>query len=323
MTAIEWTERTWNPTTGCDRTSPGCDHCYALKMAGRLKLMGSARYQTDGDPATSGPGFGVAVHPDVLQVPLRVKKPTTWFVNSMSDLFHPQVPDDFIEAVFSVMSIARQHTYQILTKRPQRMARLVPRLWWDCNGDVHLNRFTADELGTPDDQVAPATTPNVWLGTSVESDRYTFRADHLRATPAAIRFLSLEPLLGPLPSLDLAGIDWVIVGGESGPGARPMHPDWVRDIRDRCAAAGVAFFFKQWGSWMPYEPDGQPPFWNGQDGISIDGHYLPADLSEHEPTGGWWWPAWAAGSDDGDCVWRRGPKGRRVLDGQLWDEYPR
>ena len=302
MTAIEWTERTWNPVTGCDRTSPGCDHCYALTMAARLKKMGQAKYQHDGDPRTSGPGFGVTCHVDALQVPLRVKKPTRWFVNSMSDLFHPDVPDDFIEAVFSVMSIADQHTYQVLTKRPQRMAQIVQRLWWDCNGDVHLNRFTADEIGAPDDQIAPAQIPNVWLGTSIESDRYTFRANHLRNTPAAVRFLSLEPLLGPLPSLDLTGIDWVIVGGESGRGARPMHPNWPRDIRDRCQEAAVPFFFKQWGTWT-----------EGGDGVTAGRWVDPVKGLPH-----------GARMPGGVLMTQLASKkiAGRLLDGRTWDEYP-
>ncbi len=239
MSTIEWTGETWNPTTGCDRVSPGCDNCYALTMAARLKGMGSAKYQRDGDPRTSGPGFGLTVHPDTLDVPLRRKKPTTYFVNSMSDLFHPDLPDDFIGRVFGVMTATPQHTYQILTKRPQRMAALLPAPGFMLDVAVGVQR--AGEMALR----FTVPTGNVWLGTSIESDRYTFRADHLRGTPAAVRFLSLEPLLGPLPSLDLAGIDWVIVGAESGKGARPMDEDWVRDIRDRCAAAGIPFFYKQ------------------------------------------------------------------------------
>lgn len=218
MTSIEWTDETWNPTTGCDRVSPGCDHCYAATMAARLKAMGNPRYQRDG---ADGPGFGLTLHPDVLEKPLRWRKPRRVFVDSMSDLFHPDVPSEFVQRVWEVMGRCPQHTFQILTKRPQRMADLTRRL------------------------------PNVWLGTSIESDRFAFRAKHLRRCPAEVRFLSCEPLLGPLPSLDLTGIDWVIVGGESGPNARPMHPDWVRDLRDRCLDAGVTFFFKQWGGRTP------------------------------------------------------------------------
>jgi len=225
-TKIEWTDETWNPTTGCDRVSPGCDNCYALSMAARLRAMGQARYQRDGDPRTSGPGFALSVHADTLDVPLGWVRPRRVFVNSMSDLFHPAVPDEFIGQVWAVMRGAAAHTFQVLTKRPQRMRAL-------CAG-----------LNDP-------PLANCWLGTSIETDSYVWRADHLRACPAAVRFVSAEPLLGPLDRLDLTGIDWVIVGGESGRGARPTHVDWVREIRDRCVAAGVPFFFKQWGGRTP------------------------------------------------------------------------
>lgn len=220
--SIEWTEATWNPTTGCDRISPGCDNCYALTLAARLKAMGQQKYQRDGDPRTSGPGFGVTCHPDELLSPARWKRPRLVFVNSMSDLFHPEVPELFIQQVWAAMQATPRHTYQVLTKRPHRMAAVLRR-------------------------IAPEPLPNVWVGTSIESDRYVFRASQLCATPAAVRFLSLEPLLGPLPSLDLRGVDWVIVGGESGHGAREMDAAWAEDIRDRCVAARVPFFFKQWG----------------------------------------------------------------------------
>jgi protein gp37 len=222
--AIEWTEATWNPVTGCDRVSAGCDHCYALTLAARLKAMGQPKYQRDGDPRTSGPGFGVTMHPAELEIPRRWRRPRVIFVNSMSDLFHPQVSADFIARVFEVMAATPQHTYQILTKRPKR-ARQLLRGW------------------TP--------VLNVWLGVSIEDERVVDRADILREVPAAVRFLSLEPLLGPLPSLDLTGIDWVIVGGESGPDCRPMRKEWVLELRDRCQAAGVPFFFKQWGGPTP------------------------------------------------------------------------
>jgi protein gp37 len=222
--AIEWTEATWNPVTGCDRVSAGCDHCYALTLAARLKAMGQPKYQRDGDPRTSGPGFGVTMHPAELEIPRRWRRPRVIFVNSMSDLFHPQVSADFITRVFEVMAATPQHTYQILTKRPKR-ARQLLRGW------------------TP--------VLNVWLGVSIEDERVVDRADILREVPAAVRFLSLEPLLGPLPSLDLTGIDWVIVGGESGPDCRPMRKEWVLELRDRCQAAGVPFFFKQWGGPTP------------------------------------------------------------------------
>jgi len=238
MSRIEWTEETWNPVTGCDRVSPGCDNCYALQMAGRLKLMGQAKYQNDGDPRTSGPGFGVTCHPDELRRPMTWRKPRTVFVNSMSDLFHPSVAEGFIGSVWDTMALSPQHTYQVLTKRSERMRRLMTV--WYAAGSFRDHRMRwVEPAGLP--------LPIVWLGASIESDRYTFRADHLRRTPAAVRFLSLEPLLGPLPSLDLTGIDWVIVGAESiGPRAgRPMDLDWIRDIRDRCADAGAHLFVKQ------------------------------------------------------------------------------
>lgn len=218
--AIEWTEATWNPVTGCDRISPGCDNCYAQRLAVRLKAMGVARYQRDGDPRTSGPGFGVTCHPDVLSVPLRWRRSRLVFVNSMSDLFHPEVPGPFIREVFSVMETASQHTFQVLTKRSQRL------------------RTMARELPWPE---------NVWIGVSLESARYQFRIRHLRDVPAATRFLSIEPLIAPVGLLDLAEIDWVIVGGESGPRARRPQLAWVQDVRDQCLAADVPFFFKQWG----------------------------------------------------------------------------
>lgn len=223
---IEWTEATWNPVTGCDRVSAGCDNCYALALAKRLKAMGNPRYQTDGRPETSGPGFGVAMHREALGLPLSWRKPRVVFVNSMSDLFHPKVSEEFIAEVFQVMALCPQHTFQVLTKRPRRMVAVMGRLH-------------------------PVPLPNVWLGTSVESEDRMSRVDLLRRVPAAVRFLSLEPLLGPLPSLDLSGIGWVITGGESGPRARPIDPEWVRDIRDQCVEAGVPFFHKQWGGRTP------------------------------------------------------------------------
>lgn len=265
--AIEWTNATWNPTTGCDRVSPGCANCYALDLAARLKKMGASAYQADGDPKTSGPGFALTMHPDRLDIPLRWTRPRRIFVNSMSDLFHPDVPDEFIDRVFSVAAWATRHTYQVLTKRPERMRDYFARQDQDpyaswvtldrqdavydamCSTCMdtggRLCRFPGDDCGL--DNMAGWPLPNVWLGTSVENDRWTSRIDALRDTPAAVRFLSCEPLLGPLPSLDLAGIGWVIVGGESGPNHRPIDPGWVRAIRDRCVAAGVPFFLKQWG----------------------------------------------------------------------------
>ncbi len=222
--SIEWTEATWNPTTGCDRTSPGCDHCYALTLAKRLKAMGVDKYQRDGDPRTSGPGFRLTVHDDALQLPLTWRQPRLVFVNSMSDLFHDDVPDSFIRAVFDVMRATPRHTYQVLTKRSRRLAQFGATLEWP---------------------------QNVWIGVSVETRRYAFRIEHLRAVQAKVRFVSAEPLLGPLGTVDLSGISWVIAGGESGPQARPMDIAWGRDLRDQCIEAGVKFFFKQWGGRTP------------------------------------------------------------------------
>jgi protein gp37 len=241
-TKIQWTEATWNVVTGCDRISPGCDHCYALTLARRLKGMGQAKYQNDGDPRTSGPGFGLTVHPDALTVPLRWHKPRRVFVNSMSDLGHARVPADFLAQVWAVMAVTPQHTYQILSKRPHRLSRVllddrfeasVRQRAWLANRPLHPPFWPL---------------PNVWMGASIELDRYHPRADSLRETPAATRFLSLEPLLGPLPSLDLTGIDWAIIGGESGPGARAMDIGWARDLVSQCREAGTAVFVKQLGS---------------------------------------------------------------------------
>jgi protein gp37 len=209
--AIEWTEATWNPLTGCTKVSTGCKHCYAERMAKRLQGMNHPNYAN---------GFRLTMHEHLLDLPLQWKKPRTIFVNSMSDLFHPDVPAQFIERVFETMCMAPQHRFQVLTKRPARAAELSTSLPWPAN---------------------------VWLGTSVETSRYLGRIDDLRVCGAKIKFLSLEPLLGPLTGIELDGVDWVIVGGESGPGARPMDPSWVLEIRDDCVAADVPFFFKQWG----------------------------------------------------------------------------
>jgi protein gp37 len=250
MTGIQWTDEVWNPTTGCDKISPGCGlprfegddagGCYALAMAKRLKGMGQAKYQNDGDPRTSGPGFGLTVHPEALDIPLRVIKPTTWFVNSMSDLGHARVPEPFIGGVWNTMALTPWHTYQILSKRPERLRRVLAK-WADAGW--YWRKQDLIWCGPFDGPL-----PNVYLGTSIELDRYCRRADDLRETPAAIRFLSLEPLLGPLPSLDLTGIDWAIIGGESGGGARALDLGWVRDIIAQCREAGTAVFVKQLGS---------------------------------------------------------------------------
>ena len=211
---------TWNPVTGCDRVSAGCDNCYALAFASRLKTMGAKKYQTDGDPVTSGPGFGVAMHREALQQPYRWHRPRHIFVTSMGDLFHPAVPVSFIRDVFAVMAETPQHTYQLLTKRPGRACKISDQLEW---------------------------SRNIWLGTSVEDERVVHRIKHLRATSAQLKFLSCEPLLGPLDDLNLAGIGWVIVAGESGPNHRSMKPEWATSIRDQCQNANIPFYFKQWG----------------------------------------------------------------------------
>lgn len=222
--AIEWTEATWNPTTGCDKVSPGCDNCYALALSKRLKAMGAEKYQLDGNPATSGPGFGIATHESALSQPLGWRSPKLVFVNSMSDLFHAKVPLTFVQRVFDVMRATPQHTYQVLTKRSARLPKI------------------ADKLDWPE---------NLWLGVSVEDNNHLNRVDHLRQVPVAVRFLSCEPLLGPLPDLNLSGIDWLITGGESGPNARSVDAEWVREIRDKCIESDVPFFHKQWGGRTP------------------------------------------------------------------------
>jgi protein gp37 len=208
---IEWTESTWNPLTGCTKISPGCKHCYAERIALRLQAMGQSNYRN---------GFKLTIHEHVLEVPLKWKTPQMVFVNSMSDLFHEEVPIEFIKKVFDVMAKASWHTFQVLTKRSGRLLELDAQLTWP---------------------------ENVWMGVSVENKEYTSRIDHLRQTHAKIKFLSLEPLLGPLSNLNLSGIHWVIAGGESGPRARPMERAWVIEIRDQCQKAKVPFFFKQWG----------------------------------------------------------------------------
>jgi protein gp37 len=304
-TAIQWTNKVWNPTTGCDRVSPGCDNCYALTMAKRLKGMGSARYQTDGDPRTSGPGFGLAMHPSALDLPLTVRKPQRWFVNSMSDLFHPRVTDQFIAQVFAVMAAAQRHTFQILTKRPARMRALLG----GSDGSGHRLLEAAPDEATAAALYQQWPLPNVWLVVSAETQEYAdSRIPLLMETPAAVRGVSAEPLLGPVdlspwttwrdgslrssePDAGIAGLDWVIVGGESGPKARPMQLAWARALRDQCTQAGVPFFFKQWGAFAPLDPD------------VATGREIRA------------YP--------GELLRKAGAKlAGRVLDGRTWDEYP-
>ena len=208
---IEWTDTTWNPIRGCTKISPGCTHCYAERFAERFRGVKGHPFEQ---------GFDLRFVPEKLAEPLRWKKPQRVFVNSMSDLFHDDVPEKYIQQVFAVMQQANWHQYQVLTKRAERLERVADKLPW---------------------------TPHIWMGVSVESQDYVWRIDHLRRTRAHIKFISIEPLLGPITQLNLRDIDWVIIGGESGPGARPMHEAWVTDIRDQCETAGVAFFFKQWG----------------------------------------------------------------------------
>ncbi|MEM9710628.1 MAG: phage Gp37/Gp68 family protein [Actinomycetota bacterium] len=331
-TGIEWTDVTWNPLTGCAHVSPGCDRCYAAReAAGRLShhpAYEGLAVRPEGEPARfTGE---IRLHPDRLDQPLRWRKPRRVFVNSMSDLFSREIVEQhgtdgvaFVAEVFVVMSIASDHQFQVLTKRPQRMAQILtdPAFWMHVNRRRMERGFPVLPGGMSDGMLIP----NVWLGTSIESDRYAFRADHLRRTPAAVRFISAEPLLGPLPSLDLTGIDWLIVGGESGPQARPMHPDWVRDLRNRChppaedgcrhsierlgdeaAAAGdlpdgvtvelaqrPAFFFKQWGEW-------RSGGWHGR-------RVEPVDVGDGRST----------------IMSRVGKKtAGRQLDGRTWDEMP-
>ncbi len=313
-TAIEWTDTTWNPVTGCDRVSPGCAHCYALDLAARLKGMGQRRYQADGDPKTSGPGFGLTLHPDKLEEPLRWSKPRMVFVNSMSDLFHKEIPDEYIAKVFAVMAVAERHVFQVLTKRPERMRALLNSdafkhkvcdqlvgQGYDSSGEGRLIERISDDLaGWP--------RPNIWLGVTIENRRFVDRADVLRATPAAVRFISAEPLLGPLlpdadymedreetyelgnapwhawrpwadgylgAGLDLEEIDWLIVGGESGSEHRRINPDWVRELRDYC----------------------QDECWQGP----------------REGTTAFFFKQWGG---------RTPNAGGRELDGRTWDEFP-
>ena len=245
--SIEWTEATWNPVTGCTKVSPGCKHCYAERKAKRLQAMAQPRYRN---------GFRVTLQPDVLGEPLQWKRPKMIFVNSMSDLFHKQVPLEYIQQVFAVMRDAHWHTFQILTKRGERLQADAGKLKWPTN---------------------------VWMGVSVESSEHLYRVEQLRAVPAAVRFLSIEPLLGPIPELSLADVDWVIVGGESGPGARPIEVSWVRMIRDRCFEEDVPFFFKQWGG-----------VWKSRQGRLLDGRTwdeIPRKVRptiQRAPTSGRW-----------------------------------
>jgi len=277
-----------------------------MTMAKRLKAMGSTKYQSDGDPRTSGPGFAVSMHDAAVLEPVFKwpRKGQNVFLDSMSDVFHARVAADFLGRIFATMAVTPQHSYQVLTKRPNRMRELLAdgglvevammdALWDLRRGDPDLPAWAIRWLFERTEDACPWPLPNVWLGTSIESDEYVWRAEDLRQTPGAIRFLSLEPLLGPLPSLDLRGIDWVIAGGESGYDARPAHPDWFRDIRDRCVRQGVAFHFKQWGEWSP------------------DKGHRYNDFHQFD-------------ADPGSFVMRVGKKvAGRELDGRTWDEFPK
>lgn len=339
MSAIEWTDETWNPTTGCDQVSPGCGlprwdgdephgTCYALTMAARLKGMGQEKYQRDGDPRTSGPGFGITEHHDVAYEPLRWRKPRRVFVNSMSDLFHIGVSDEHIALVWVVMATTPQHTYQVLTKRHGRMRSLLSssRFRAMVTEEVHRSLDLHPDATDWIDR-RPWPLHNVWLGVSVEDQkRADLRVPALLDTPAAVRFLSCEPLLGPVDLgryaySDEGRLHWVIVGGESGPGARPMHPDWPRSLRDQCSKGddAPAFFFKQWGNWAPIEGAGHPIF----DYVTNDDRCQIVTASgglRGRP-----WPGWKVqdGTRDGAAVRSYGKKqAGRELDGRTWDEFP-
>lgn len=347
MTSIEWTEKTFNPVIGCERISPGCDHCYAITQAHRVSAMRVPSYQP---PLTVRldrlDWTGEArMLPDLIDQPLSWQKPAMIFVCSMSDLFHKDVTDEFIIKLFAMAAEASHHTFQILTKRTKRMARLLNRETFE-QGVYRLwhNNTGGTEPGPPWEW----PIPNIWLGTSIESDKYTFRADHLRQTPAAVRWVSAEPLLGPLNELDLDRIDWVVAGGESGSGARPMHPRWVQDLRDNCSdtgcpecgqrqgghqisevgpmcgfcgnePVGTAFFFKQWGQWFPEEPAGLSGrrtvvYPNGEQGWATYAN----NVVDHSPP-----PEGFTIEDSQPIVRVRSKKDSgRILDGRMWDEYP-
>lgn len=332
-TKIEWTDATWNPVTGCDKVSPGCDHCYAETIAHRF--AGTAAYPD---------GFAVTLHPERLDQPLRWRRPRLVFVNSMSDLFHKDIPDQYIARVFAVMALAPQHTFQLLTKRHGRMRSLLSSPGWTAKVDDAAAAI-AEERNLPITHVFPL--PNVWLGVSVEDQqRADLRIPALLDTPAAVRFLSCEPLLGavdlskslakyrpgdehPWDSDELKARDvlhWVIAGGESGPAARPMHPEWARSLRDQCQDAGIAYHFKQWGEWAPDE-------WVDEDGyrhvgrkpIASDPKSLvihPAGMTALTPRNPF--DPWERGHPNWHTVMRRAGKkaAGRELDGRTWDEMP-
>ena len=336
-TKIEWTEATWNPVTGCTKVSPGCDHCYIdrtppFRMEGR-KFVKVHRYLDDapefGDPTAVGATTGVRFHPERLDQPLRWKRPRRVFVNSLSDLFHDDVPDDYIARVYAVMAAARQHTFQVLTKRPARMRALLSSEAFKVQ--VAAAYLYGDDV--PDDTTGPLAwpLPNVWLGVTTEDQKWAdVRIPILLDTPAAVRFLSVEPMLGPVllcrcdgakygvrpypfivsEACSLHGatrVDWVICGGESGPGARPMHSQWARDLRDQCNAVGVPFHFKQWGEWARTQRHGL--------GVLSDARECYGSTVTDPVFPGQFWR---------EILRRTGKReAGRELDGRTWDEYPR
>jgi len=344
-TAIEWTDATWNPIIGCSKVGPGCDNCYAIDVVHRA-MSPQHEGMTIRTPSGTDWTGEVREVPHLLDQPLRWRRPRRIFVNSLSDLFHPTVSEDYIAEVFAVMALARHHTFQVLTKRPQRMAELLSR---ETTGTSFSDRrwgfhdLVLDRIGNRGhsnygefgDDLWPL--PNVWLGTSIETDRYSFRADHLRHTPAAVRWISAEPLLGPLDNLNLIDIDWLVVGGESGPGARPMHPDWARDLRDRCTAylcprckgsfsiplghscadhhptRGPAFLFKQWGNWVSQSSHAV----TNEMCRTAQRHPETSYTIRHDGT------LENPGVLGHHAIYRMPKKAAgRELDGRTWDEYP-
>ena len=357
--SIEWTDDTWNPVSGCTRVSAGCDNCYAVTMTKRLEAMGQEKYSGLVNIGKGHFNGVVKAHEDALTIPLKAKKPRRYFVNSMSDLFHRDVPLEFIDKVFAVMALCPQHTFQILTKRPERMAEYLAG-YHDRN-HVEARDFI-ESLGYPRRCYAEWPIPNVWLGTSVEDQQAADeRIPHLLRCPAAVRFLSCEPLLGPVRfygdcivckrcgtyladheeaewepcdckcgyytwnvpidraslshplDADDDGIHWVIVGGESGPNARPMHPDWARSLRDQCVSAGVPFFFKQWGEWAPDDALSGESLTVAQKVCGPNREYV-APNGEFD----------GMGLLPGIVTMNRVGKHRagRLLDGRTWDEFP-
>lgn len=334
---IQWTDATWNPVLGCSKISPGCRGCYAINHVHRMAGNPNAKIAEANEGLTIIEGGHpnwtgkVRLIPERLDIPLRKRKPTRYFVNSLSDLFHEGLPDEDIDRVFATMQHAysRGHIFQVLTKRSERMKNYFAtdglyRKWLDAVNHIRV-RWAGLPI-VPMSDPARFPLPRVWLGVSVESRAYLYRIDNLRKTPAAVRFLSLEPLLEDLGQLDLTDIDWVIVGGESGPGARPMHPDWVRSIRDQCLQAGVRFFFKQWGEYLPVgqvladygkvlgatavKPNRMKLHYGGKVG-QVPMH---AFAERGVPV------AW---TDDGRLTFRVGKKAAgRMLDGRTWDDFP-